>query len=152
MFALLSSSDDSKVQTNDVFLQLTLGSRVRVVPGFQSCVRHQACAPGLQTGACGTGLVDGRVSRTCARRRLCAPGLQTCACGTGLADGGVTHALLDVAFGSRFRSRSLAFFLSRSLAFFLSRSLAPSLSLSLSQSHTNLLGAIILILMSSDSD
>ena len=40
-----------------IFLQLTLGLRVRVVPGFQSCVQHQACAPGLQTGACGTGLV-----------------------------------------------------------------------------------------------
>jgi len=30
------------------FLQLTLGSRVRVVPGLQSCVRHQACAPGFR--------------------------------------------------------------------------------------------------------
>jgi len=49
-----------------VFLQLTLGLRVRVVPGFQLCVRHQACAPGLQTGACGTKLVDGSVSQTCA--------------------------------------------------------------------------------------
>jgi len=34
-----------------VFLQLTLGLRVRVVPEFQSCVWHQACAPGFQTGA-----------------------------------------------------------------------------------------------------
>jgi len=34
-----------------LFLQLTLGLRVRVVPGFQSCVRHQACVLGLQTGA-----------------------------------------------------------------------------------------------------
>ena len=31
-----------------VFLQLTLGLSVRVVLGFQSCVQHQACAPGLQ--------------------------------------------------------------------------------------------------------
>ena len=131
-----------------VFLQLTLGLRVRVVLGFQSCVRHQTCAPGLQTGTCCTGLVDGSVSQTCSRHRLCAPGLQTCACGTGLADRRLTHALLDVAFslmtGSRFRSCSLAFFLSRTLA--------PSLSLSLSHTHTNMLGAIILILMPSDSD
>ena len=124
-----------------VFLQLISGLRVRVVPGFQSCVRHQACAPGLQTGAFGTGLVDGSVSQTCSRHRLCAPGLglQTCACGTGLADGGVTHALFDVAFslmtGSRFRSCSLAFFLSRTLAPSLSLSLSLSLSISYTHKH-----------------
>ena len=134
-----------------VFLQLTLGLRVCVVPGFQSCVWHQACAPELQTGACGTKLVDGSVSQTCARHRLCAPGLQTCACGTGLGDGGVTHALLDVAFSL---ALDLDFVLARSLSFSLARSLVlpPSPSLSLSHIHTNMLGVIILMLMPSDSD
>jgi len=47
-------------------------------------------------------------------------------------------------------ARSLSFSLARSLSFSLARSLL--LSLSLSHTHTNLLGAIILILMSSDSD
>ena len=78
-------------------------------------------------------------------------GLQTCACGTGLADGGVTHVLLDVAFSlshSISISFSLAYFLSLSYA----RSFSPSLSLSLSHTHTNMLGAIIFMLMPSDSD
>jgi len=118
-----------------VFLQLTLGLRVRVVSGFQSCVRHQACAPGLQTGVYCTGLVDRRVSHTCARHRLCAPGLQTCACGTGLADGGVTHALLDVAF-SLSHSISISVSLARFLSLSHARSFSLSLSLSLSLIHT----------------
>jgi len=141
----------SKYKQIIVFLQLNLGLRVRVVPGFQSCVRHQACAPGLQTGACGTGLVDRSVSQTCARHRLCVPGLQTCACGTGLADGGVTHALLDVAF-SVSHSISISFSHARFLSLSHARSFSLSLSLCLSHTHTNMLGAIILILMPSDSD
>jgi len=118
-----------------VFLELISGLRVRVVLGFQSCVRHQACAPGLKTGACGLGLADGRVSHTCARHRLCAPGLQTCACGTGLADGGVTHALLDMAFFLS-HSISISFSLARFLSLSHARSFSLSLSLSLSLIHT----------------
>ena len=47
-------------------------------------------------------------------------------------------------------ARSLSFSLARSLSFSLARSLL--LSLSLCHTHTNMLGAIIAILMSSDSD
>jgi len=122
--------------------QLTL--RAGVADGY---------APGLQTGACGTGLVDGSVSQTCSRHRLCAPGLglQTCACGTGLEVGGVTHALLDVAF-SLSHSISISFLLARFLSLSHARSFSLSLSLIHTQTYTNMLGAIILILMPSDSD
>ena len=137
MFALRSSSDHSKVQTNNCIPSAHFGFACACGTGVS--VVHQACAPGLQTGTCGTGLVDARVSHTCARHRLCAPGLQTCACGTGLADGGVTHALLDVAFSlshSISISFSLARFLSLSHARSFSLSLSPSLSLSLIHTQT----------------
>jgi len=149
MFALRSSSDLSKVQTNNCIPAAHFGFACACVTGVS--VVHQACAPGLQTGASSTGLVDARVSHTCARHRLCAPGLQTCACGTGLADGGVKYALLDVAF-SLSHSISISFSLARFPSLSYARSFSLSFSLSLSHTHSNMLGAIILMLMPSDSN
>ena len=154
MFALRSSFDHFKVQTNNCIPAAHFGfacargigvSVVRAAPGVRAgvadgCVQHGA---GRRKEAYHRHARDkGCARRGCRRVR---------ACGTGLADGGVTHALLDVAI-SLSHSLSILFSLARFLSLSHARSFSLSLSLSLSHTHTNMLGAIILILMPSDSD